>query len=227
MTVALVELTDVVKAYPGVRALDGVTCAIEAGELVAIVGPSGSGKTTMLQIMGTLDRPTAGSVRIAGMDVVTASDDELSALRAHRIGFVFQQFYLLDGMSARDNVADGLLYTGLALGERRRRAEAALHRVGLEHRTGHLPAQLSGGEKQRTAIARALAGDPAIVFADEPTGALDSRTGASIVALLRDLNAAGTTIVVITHDAELAQSFPRQIAVRDGRLVNDGTPVLA
>lgn len=223
---ALVELTGVVKAYQGgVRALDGVSCQIQSGELLAIVGPSGSGKTTLLQIMGTLDRPTEGSVQVAGIDVAGASDAELSALRAHRIGFVFQQFHLLDGMSARDNVAGGLLYSGLPRAERRERAALALQRVGLGHRLEHRPSELSGGEKQRTAIARALAGSPSIVFADEPTGALDSRTGASIVELLRELGDAGTTIVVITHDAALAASFPRQIAVRDGRIVEDRAAV--
>jgi putative ABC transport system ATP-binding protein len=228
MTVPLVRLRNVTKAYPGgVRALDDVSCEIEAGELLAIVGPSGSGKTTMLQIMGTLDRPTEGSVEVAGMDVGSASDADLSALRAHRIGFVFQQFYLLDGLSARDNVAGGLLYTGLPLAERRERADEALQRVGLAHRSSHHPTQMSGGEKQRTAIARALAGRPAIVFADEPTGALDTRTGASIVELLRELGEGGTTVVVITHDAPLAASFPRQISVRDGRIVDDRAAVPA
>ena len=224
----LMSLTEVVKEYPGgVRALDGVSVEVDAGELLAIVGPSGSGKTTLLQIMGTRDRPTSGAVRIDGFDAGAASDDELPALRARRIGFVFQQFYLLDGQSTVDNVAGGLLYSGLALGERRRRAREALERVGLEHRLEHQPAQLSGGEKQRTAIARALVGRPAIVFADEPTGALDTRTGASIVALLRELNDAGTTIVVITHDGELAGSFPRQISVRDGRVVGDARVAFA
>lgn len=216
------ELIDVVKEYPGgVQALRGVSLQIQQGELIAIVGPSGSGKTTMLQIMGTLDRPSRGQVRIDGFDASSATDDQLSALRARRIGFVFQQFYLLDGLSAVDNVAGGLLYSGLPLEVRRDRARKALSRVGLGHRLGHHPSQLSGGEKQRTAIARALVGDPAIVFADEPTGALDSRTGASIVELLRELNRAGTTIIVITHDPELAESFPRRVSVRDGEIVSD------
>jgi putative ABC transport system ATP-binding protein len=215
-------LRGVVKEYAGgVRALAGVDLVIDRGELVAIVGPSGSGKTTLLQIMGTLDRPTAGEVQIDGRDVAACSDDELSALRAHRIGFVFQQFYLIDGLSAVDNVADGLLYSGLAISERRERARAALESVQLGHRLQHLPNQLSGGERQRTAIARAIAGEPAIVFADEPTGNLDSRTGAEIVALLRALNTGGSTLVVITHDTDVAQSFPRQVYMRDGEIVHD------
>lgn len=216
------QLTDVVKEYAGgVQALRGVTLQVDQGELVAIVGPSGSGKTTMLQIMGTLDRPSRGQVLIDGFDAGSATDDELSALRARRIGFVFQQFYLLDGLSAVDNVAGGLLYSGFPLAVRRQRAQEALLRVGLGHRLDHQPSQLSGGEKQRIAIARALVGDPAIVFADEPTGALDTRTGASIVELLRELNQAGTTIIVITHDVELAQSFPRRVSVRDGEIIGD------
>jgi putative ABC transport system ATP-binding protein len=225
---SLMTLRDVVKEYPGgVRALKGVNLTVDRGELLTIVGPSGSGKTTMLQIMGTLDRASAGEVWIDGLDAGAATDDELSALRARRIGFVFQQFYLLDGLSTVDNVAGGLLYSGLPAPERRERARAALVRVGLGHRLGHHPNQLSGGEKQRTAIARALVGRPAIVFADEPTGALDTKTGESIVELLRELNAAGTTIVVITHDIELAGSFPRQVAVRDGLIVNDRKLVAA
>ncbi|MDX6679131.1 MAG: putative transport system ATP-binding protein [Solirubrobacteraceae bacterium] len=219
---AALRLRGVVKEYPGgVRALAGVDLTIERGELVAIVGPSGSGKTTLLQIMGTLDRPTAGEVRIDGRDVAVSSDDELSALRAYRIGFVFQQFYLIDGLSALDNVANGLLYNGLAPTQRRERARVALESVQLGHRMGHLPNQLSGGERQRTAIARAIAGEPAIVFADEPTGNLDSRTGGEIVALLRALNSGGSTLVVITHDMDVARSFPRQVHMRDGEIVHD------
>jgi len=210
------ELRGVSKRYPGgVEALKGVDLAIERGGLVAIVGPSGSGKTTMLQIMGTLDRPTEGDVMVDGYDASTATDNELSALRAHRMGFVFQQFYLLDGMSAVDNVAGGLLYNGVHLGERRERAREALVRVGLGHRLDHEPNQLSGGEKQRTAIARA------IVFADEPTGALDSRTGREIIELLRELNGDGATLVIITHDRDLAEALPRQVQVRDGEIVDD------
>jgi putative ABC transport system ATP-binding protein len=225
---ALLTLHHVVKEYPGgVTALAGVGMAIRSRELVAIVGPSGSGKTTLLQIMGTLDRPSRGEVIIDGFAVGAASDDQLSALRARRIGFVFQQFYLLDGMSAVDNVAGGLLYSGHPLAERRRRAREALERVGLGHRLDHRPTQLSGGEKQRTAIARALVGRPSIVFADEPTGALDTRTGASIIELLRELNEAGTTIVVITHDNQLAERFPRRVAMRDGEIVHDDDLVAA
>ena len=216
------ELRGVSKRYPGgVDALKGVDLAIERGGLAAIVGPSGSGKTTMLQIMGTLDRPTEGDVMVDGYDASTATDNELSALRAHRMGFVFQQFYLLDGMSAVDNVAGGLLYNGVHLGERRERAREALVRVGLGHRLDHEPNQLSGGEKQRTAIARAIVGSPAIVFADEPTGALDSRTGREIIELLRELNGDGATLVIITHDRDLADALPRQVQVRDGEIVDD------
>ncbi|MFN8132154.1 MAG: ABC transporter ATP-binding protein [Solirubrobacteraceae bacterium] len=215
-------LHSVSKRYPGgVDALKGVNLTVEYGGLVAIVGPSGSGKTTMLQIMGTLDRPTEGGVHVDGYDASTATDNELSALRAHRMGFVFQQFYLLDGISAVDNVAGGLLYNGIHLKERRERAAEALARVGLGHRLGHEPNQLSGGEKQRTAIARAIVGSPAIVFADEPTGALDSRTGGEIIELLRELNADGATLVIITHDRDLADALPRQVQVRDGEIVHD------
>jgi len=216
------RLHGVVKEYAGgVHALRGVDLAIAHGELVAIVGPSGSGKTTLLQIMGTLDRPTSGEAHFDGRPVSAAGDEELSALRAHRIGFVFQQFHLIDGIGALDNVASGLLYTGLPVEERRERARVALGRVGLGHRLEHRANQMSGGERQRTAIARAIAGRPAVVFADEPTGNLDSQTGGEIVDLLRELNAGGSTLVVITHDAEVARSFPRQVRMRDGEIVGD------
>jgi len=221
--VSVLELEDVTKEYPGpVLALGGVSLSVREGELVAVVGPSGSGKSTLLQIMGTLDRPTAGVVRVAGFDVAELGDAELAALRAHRIGFVFQQFFLLEGMSALDNVANGLLYAGLPAEERRRLASETLERVGLGRRMRHDASKLSGGERQRVAIARALLGRPAIVFADEPTGNLDSRSSAEIVALLRELNRDGSTIVVITHDHEIADAMPRQIAIRDGLIEGGG-----
>jgi len=222
--VTVLELADVVKKYPGdppVVALAGVSLTIEPGELVAIVGPSGSGKSTLLHVMGTLERPTSGTLRVAGEDTSALSDTELSGLRAHRLGFVFQQFFLLDGLSVLDHVAGGLLYRGGRAAERRRLAEAAITRVGLGHRAGHRPNQLSGGEQQRTAIARALAGRPALVMADEPTGNLDSTTGASILDLLRELHRDGTTIVVITHDHEVAAAMQRRIEIRDGRIIRD------
>ena len=220
----VLEMIDVVKQYPGdppVVALAGVDLRIDQGELVAIVGPSGSGKSTLLHVMGTLERPSGGMLRIAGEDTSTMSDTQLSGLRARRLGFVFQQFFLLDGLSVLDNVADGLLYRGGRLADRRQLAQVAIERVGLSHRLGHRPNQLSGGEQQRTAIARALAGRPALVMADEPTGNLDSATGASILELLRELHREGTTILVITHDLEVAASMERRIEIKDGRIIGD------
>jgi putative ABC transport system ATP-binding protein len=218
----IVVLRAVRREYPGgVTALRGVDLDIHRGELVAIVGPSGSGKTTMLNVMGTLDRPSAGRVGVDGFDVGELSDRELSALRARRIGFVFQHFHLAPGVSALDNVADGLLYAGVGLRERRGRAEAALRRVGLGHRLGHRPHELSGGEKQRTAIARAVVREPALLLADEPTGALDSQSGEGVMQALLDLNQSGTTIVVITHEQVVASHLSRQVSMRDGRVVGD------
>jgi putative ABC transport system ATP-binding protein len=221
---SILELDGVTRVYgeqPPVPALLGVSFAVRRGELAAIIGPSGSGKSTLLHIMGTRERPSSGAVRIGGVDAAGLSDRELSLLRAREIGFVFQQFFLAEHASVRENVADGLLYAGVPAAERYRRADEALERVGLTKRANFKPTKLSGGERQRVAIARAVVGRPAIVLADEPTGNLDSTIGASIIELIHDLNTAGATIIMITHDAGLADQLPRQIRVLDGQVVSD------
>ncbi len=223
----VLDVVDVTKSYPGVppvQALRGVNLTISQGELVGIVGPSGSGKTTLLQLMGTLDRPTCGSVRVIGLDVARMADDEVAYLRATRLGFVFQQFFLAEHSTVLENVADGLLYAGVPLNERRQRALDALELVGLAERPNARPTQLSGGQRQRVAIARALVGQPAIVLADEPTGNLDQATGHSILALINQLHQAGATIVVITHDRAVAQRMPRKVELLDGQIVADSCP---
>ena len=228
--VAVLEVDDVTRSYPGqppVRALSGVNITVTEGELVGIVGPSGSGKTTLLQLMGTLDRPTSGRVRIAGTDVAKMADDDIAYLRATRIGFIFQQFFLAEHATALDNVADGLLYAGVPLRQRRQQAIEALGLVGLAQRVQARPTQLSGGQRQRVAIARALVGQPAIVLADEPTGNLDQATGQSILALIDQLHQAGSTIVVITHDHAIAERVPRKVEILDGHVVADTCPAAA
>ena len=221
---SVLELDRVVKTYgqqPPVPALRGVSLTVVRGELVAIVGPSGSGKTTLLHVIGTLERPTSGTVRIDGLDVAGLDDRQLAALRARSIGFVFQQFFLAEHQTALENVADGLLYAGVPVAERRLRAADALAAVGLSNRAGFRPTKMSGGERQRVAIARALVGQPAIVLADEPTGNLDQATGHAVLELLEQLNEAGRTIVVITHDPGVASRLRRQVQVLDGRIVSD------
>lgn len=219
----LLTLNSVSRKYgsPPTTALDDVSFTVKSGEMVAITGPSGSGKSTLLNLVGTLDRASDGEITIAGHRVSEASEAKLSALRAHLIGFVFQQYHLEDAQTATDNVATGLLYTGMPLKERWARAREALERVGLGDRVDHTPRQLSGGQRQRVAIARAVVGDPPLLLADEPTGALDTRSGAQVVDILKDLNRTGTTVLVITHDRELAAGFPRQISIRDGVLESD------
>ena len=227
---SVLELHGVVKEYPGsppIRALAGVDLTVDSGEFVVVVGPSGSGKSTLMNIVGALQRPSEGTVRIDGVSTSSLRDGRLSAVRGRRIGFVFQQFHLIEGMTALENVSDGLLYAGVKRRQRAERAKEALKMVGLGDRMTHRPGALSGGERQRVAIARALIADPAIVLADEPTGNLDSANGAAIMALLHDLNQAGRTVVLITHDRDIAASAPRQVAMRDGLIVDDSKSIAA
>jgi putative ABC transport system ATP-binding protein len=229
LRIPVLEADDVTKSYPGdppVQALRGVDLSIGRGELVGVVGPSGSGKTTLLQLMGTLDRPSSGHVRITGLDVATMADDEVTHLRATRIGFIFQQFLLAEHSTVLDNVADGLLYAGIPIKQRRQQAVEALELVGLSERPHVRPTQLSGGQRQRVAIARALIGRPAIVLADEPTGNLDQATGHAILALIEQLHRAGSTIVVITHDQAIAERMPRRVEILDGQIVADTSPAV-